>query len=292
MQRNENKVIRRRLTGAWISTVISISLVLLLVGVAALLLVNARSVSDYFKENMQVSVIFRQDVSEADALAWQSRLDALPCIRSTEFISREQGLAEMKKLLGEDFLDVFETAPVPLSVDVTLRADYVSPDSLDVVRAAVGASPLVEEVTWQTSLVEALNANLRKIALVLGVFILLLLVISFALIGNMVRLNIYARRFTIHTMQLVGATKRFIRAPFMLQSAFQGLFAALLAILMLTGGLYVLRNEFSQLFEVIRLDLLLAVFGIMVAAGIVITAVSTFFVVGRQVGYTKDEIYA
>lgn len=292
MEKRENRTIRRRMTGAWISTVISIALVLLLVGIAALLLVNARGVSDYFKENMQVSVVFRQEVSEDEAMAWQSHLDALPCIRSTEFISREQGLAEMREMLGADFLDVFATAPVPVSVDVTLKADYVSPDSLEVVRAAVGASPLVEEVVWQISLVEALNANLRKIALVLGVFILLLLVISFALIGNMVRLNIYARRFSIHTMQLVGATKGFIRAPFLLQSAFQGLFAALLAILMLTGGLYVLRSEFAELFEVFSLDLLLLVFGIMVAAGVVITVVSTYFVVGRQVGYTKDEIYA
>ena len=292
MAKNENRTIRRRLTGAWISTVISISLVLLLVGIAALLLVNARGVSDYFKENMQVSVVFRPDVTEAEAMAWQSRLDALPCIRSTSFVSREQGLAEMQEMLGADFLEVFGTTPVPVSVAVTLKADYVSPDSLEVVRAAVGASPLVEEVVWQTSLVEALNANLRKIAMVLGVFILLLLVISFALIGNMVRLNIYARRFSIHTMQLVGATKAFIRAPFLLQSAFQGLFAALLAILMLTGGLYVLRREFAELFEVFSLDLLLLVFGIMVAAGVVITVVSTYFVVGRQVGYSKDEIYA
>ena len=292
MEGKANRAMRRRLTGAWISTVISISLVLLLVGIAALLLVNARSVSDYFKENMQVSVVFRQDVSEADALAWQSRLDGLPCIRSTEFISREQGLSEMQSMLGEDFLAVFETAPVPLSVDVTLRAEYVSPDSLDVVRTAIGDSPLVEEVVWQTSLVEALNANLRKIALVLGVFILLLMVISFALIGNMVRLSIYARRFTIHTMQLVGATKGFIRAPFLVQSAFQGLFAALLAILMLTGGLFVLRSEFAQLFEVFRKDLLLLCFGIMILAGVVITVASTFIVVGRQVGYSKDEIYA
>jgi cell division transport system permease protein len=292
MAKNENRTIRRRLTGAWISTVISISLVLLLVGIAALLLVNARGVSDYFKENMQVSVVFRQDVSEEDARTWQTQLDALPCIRSTEFVSREQGLAEMQEMLGADFLEVFETAPVPVSVDVTLKAEYVSPDSLDRVKAAVGASPLVDEVVLQTSLVEALNANLRKIALVLGVFILLLLVISFALIGNMVRLNIYARRFSIYTMQLVGATRAFIRAPFLLQSAFQGLFAALLAILMLTGGLFVLRSEFFQLFDLFSRDLLLLVFGIMVVAGVLITVASTFIVVGRQVGYSKDEIYA
>ena len=131
MAKKENRMIRRRLVSSWISTVLTISLVLLLVGAAALLLVNARSVSDYFKENMQVSVILKQDVGEDDALAYQKKLDGLSCIRSTEFISREQGISEMAEMLGEGFLDVFESAPVPISIDVTLKADYVSPDSLN-----------------------------------------------------------------------------------------------------------------------------------------------------------------
>ena len=203
-----NRLIRRRLAGAWVSTVISISLVLLLVGMASLLLLNARSVSDYFKENMQVSVLLKQDVTEEQGLQYQSSLEGVPGIRSTTFISREQGVEEMARMLG----------PVPISVDVNLEAAYVTPDSLEVVRGKLAASPLVDEVVYQTSLVEALNANLEKIGLVLGVLIVLLLFISFVLIGNMVRLNVFARRFTIHTMQLVGATRGFIRAPFIAQS--------------------------------------------------------------------------
>ena len=285
-------MIRRRLVSSWISTVLTISLVLLLVGAAALLLVNARSVSDYFKENMQVSVILKQDVGEDDALAYQKKLDGLSCIRSTEFISREQGISEMAEMLGEGFLDVFESAPVPISIDVTLKADYVSPDSLDVVKAQIGTSPLVEEVVYQGSVVDALNANLKKISLVIGALILVLLFISFVLISNTVRLNVFSRRFTIHTMQLVGATRRFIRSPFVLRSAFQGLFAALLAIAMMVGGLFILRSEFSQLFEVFRLDLLLVVFGIVIVTGVLICTVSTFIVVNRLVGYSRDDLYA
>ena len=292
MQNLSNRLVRRRLFGAWVSTVISISLVLLLVGVASILLLNARSVSDYFKENLQVSVLMKQDVTEEQALAYQSSLAGIPGVKATTFISREQGIEEMAQMLGRDFLDVFSTAPVPVSIDVNLEAAYVSPDSLEVVKTALSASPLVEEVVYQTSLVEALNANLQKIGLVLGVLILLLLFISFVLIGNMVRLNVFSRRFTIHTMQLVGATRGFIRAPFIGQSALQGLFASLVAILLLVGGLFILRKEFVQLFEIFRLDTLLATMGIVIVSGVLICVVSTWIVVGRLVRFDRDQLYA
>lgn len=291
MASGENRLIRRRLAGAWLSTVISISLVLLLVGVAGLLVANARSVSDYFKENMQVSVLMKQEVGDDEAMEYVSDLDAKPFIKSTTFVSREQGSKEMTDLLGEDFLNVFEAAPIPVSVDVTLKADYVSSDSLEVVKNEIMKSPLVDEVVYQQSLVDKLNTNLRKISMVLGVFIVLLLFISFVLINNTVRLNVFSRRFTIHTMRLVGATKSFIRAPFLVQAVFQGLFSALLATLMLVGILFFVRSEFAQLFEVFRLDMLLIVIGVEILAGVLICVVSTALVVGRLVSLSKDELY-
>lgn len=291
MASGENRLIRRRLAGAWLSTVISISLVLLLVGVAGLLVANARSVSDYFKENMQVSVLMKQEVGDDEAMEYVSDLDAKPFIKSTTFVSREQGAKEMTDLLGEDFLNVFEAAPIPVSVDVTLKADYVSSDSLEVVKNEIMKSPLVDEVVYQKSLVDKLNTNLRKISMVLGVFIVLLLFISFVLINNTVRLNVFSRRFTIHTMRLVGATKSFIRAPFLVQAVFQGLFSALLATLMLVGILFFVRSEFAQLFEVFRLDMLLIVIGVEILAGVLICVVSTALVVGRLVSLSKDELY-
>ncbi len=291
MASGENRLIRRRLAGAWLSTVISISLVLLLVGVAGLLVANARSAPDYFKENMQVSVLMKQEVGDDEAMEYVSDLDAKPFIKSTTFVSREQGAKEMTDLLGEDFLNVFEAAPIPVSVDVTLKADYVSSDSLEVVKNEIMKSPLVDEVVYQQSLVDKLNTNLRKISMVLGVFIVLLLFISFVLINNTVRLNVFSRRFTIHTMRLVGATKSFIRAPFLVQAVFQGLFSALLATLMLVGILFFVRSEFAQLFEVFRLDMLLIVIGVEILAGVLICVVSTALVVGRLVSLSKDELY-
>ena len=291
MGKAENKIMRRRLMNAYLSSVISISLVLLLVGVASMLLVNAKSVSDYFKENMQVSVLMKQNVTDEAALEYKEDLDDARYIKSTTFISKEQGQRELAAQLGEDFLDVFETSPIPVSIDVTLDADYVSADSLEIVKAEISESPLVEEVVYQRSLVDALNANLSRISMILGVFIALLLFISFVLINNTVRLNVFARRFTIHTMKLVGATRSFIRAPFLVQSAFQGIFAAFIAIIVLVGLLFLMRSSFAELFEIFRLDLLLVVIGIVIASGLIICLVSTYFVVNKLISLRKDELY-
>ena len=291
MSAGDNKLMRRRLAGAWISSVISITLVLFLVGVASLLLVNAKSVSDYFKENMQVSVLMKQPVPEDEAKAFATSLEEKAFVKETRFISRDEGTKEMSDMLGEDFLEIFETAPIPLSIDVTLKANYVSADSLEVVKKDIAASPLVEEVVYQRSLVDKLNTNLARISLVLGIFVLLLLFISFVLINNTVRLNVFARRFTIHTMKLVGATKAFIRKPFLGRAVVQGLVSAFLAILMLLGALFLLRKEFSQLFNVFSFDLILVVLGIVVVSGVVICLVSTYFVVGKLVSMPKDELY-
>lgn len=282
---------RRRLANAYLSSVISISLVLLLVGVASMLLVNARSVSDYFKENMQVSVLMKDSVPEEKAVAFSESLLDERYIKTATFISKEQGQAELAELLGDDFVDIFETSPIPASVEITLDADYVSSDSLEVVKAEIAKSPLVAEVNYQASLVDALNANLSKISLILAFFIGLMLFISYVLINNTVRLNVYARRFTIHTMQLVGATRSFIRAPFLVQSAFQGVFSAFIAIMALIVILFFLRNGFEQLFEIFRLDLLLLVMGIVLVSGLVICVTSTYFVVNKLVSLKKAELY-
>lgn len=291
MGKKENNIMRRRLMNAYLSSVISISLVLLLVGIASMLLVNAKGVSDYFKENMQVSVLMKPTVAEEDALKFKVDLDKEDYIKSSVYVSREQGQREMADLLGDDFLEVFETSPIPISIDVTLAADYVSSDSLEVVKAKLASSPIVDEVVYQKSLVDALNSNLSRIAVFLGVFIALLLFISFVLINNTVRLNVFSRRFTIHTMKLVGATRSFIRAPFLVQSAFQGVFAAFISIIILVAMLFFLRSEFAQLFEIFRLNLLLLVMGIVLVSGVIICLTSTWFVVNKLLSLNKDELY-
>ncbi len=283
---------RRRLVTAWISTVISLSLVLLLVGVGTLLVINAREVGDYFKENLQVNVLLKEQVTEEEALRYESKIAAIPGVRATHYISREQGKEEMTRLLGKDFLTVFEQAPIPISIDVNLEAPYVQADSLQILKARLSESALVDEVVYQTSLVDALNENLRKISLALTIMVAVLLFISFVLIGNTVRLDLFNRRFSIHTMHLVGATRAYIRRPFVGRAALQGLFAALIAILLLVGGLFVLRDEFAQLFKIFTLDSLLYTMAVMMLVGLTVSTFSTFLVVNRLVGYNRDQLYA
>ena len=282
---------RRRLANAYLSSVVSISLVLLLVGIASMLLLNARSISGYFKENMEVSVIMKPRVTDEEALSFQEELNMARFVKTTTYVSKEQGEKEMMEMLGEDFLDVFESSPVPISIDMTLRADYVSSDSLEVVKSEVLASECVDEVNYQKTLVDALNSNFSRISAVIAVLIALLLFISYVLINNTVRLSVFARRFTIHTMKLVGATRAFIRAPFLVQAVIQGIFSAVIANGALVGLLFILKDRFGQLFEIFSMEVLIAVMCIVLAAGVLICVVSTYFVVNKLVSLKKDELY-
>ncbi len=291
MPKPESKMMKRRLANAYLSSVISITLVLLLIGVAAFVVINSGSVARYLKENVKISVLFVQNATEQDAEEYLGSVKALPYVHDTRLITREEGERELAEMLGEDFLDVFETSPVPISVDVTLNAEYVVPDSLAFVSEVLAASPMVEEVDSQQPLVAILNENLAKISAVFGVFILLLLFISFVLINNMVRLSVFARRFTIHTMKLVGATKAFIRAPFLRGALLQGLISALLASAAIWGIYYAARSSFSELFEIFDIVTLLESTGIIFVCGVLICVLSTYFVVGRLVSANKDELY-
>lgn len=291
MPKGEKKKMKRRLTGAYISSVISISLVLLLIGVASALILNAGRVSNYFKENIQISLLCGPGVSEPQAAACASRIDSLPFVRSTELIGKAQGEKELKEMLGEDFLSVFETAPIPVSINVGLKADYVSADSLALIIPVLQAFPEVEEVESRQSLVEALNRNLSGISLVLGVFIALLLFISFILIGNTVRLSLYAKRFTIHTMRLVGATRAFIRRPFIGSAVVQGLVSGLITCGVLAGGLYLAGRSFPQILAVFTPGILAAVAGIVLGCGVLICVLATFFTVNKLALASEDSLY-
>ena len=288
---NDNKILRKRYVRAFLSSVASIALVLFLVGIAATLLVSQKSITGYLKENMQVSVMMKPQVGESAALKCKKTIDGMAFTKSSSYISKEQGAKEMASLLGDDFLDVFETSPIPISVNLTLKADYVTADSLEVVKSRLGALKEVSEVVCQQSLVEALNSNLNKISIFLAALISLLLFISFVLINNTVRLSVHSRRFTIHTMKMVGATKAFIRRPFVLESIFQGLFASFLAVIFILCSLVFLKGQFSQLFSVFTIGMLLTVILIVVGAGLLICTLSTVVTVNKLVGLDKAELY-
>ena len=289
--RNENRMMRRRLANAYLSSVVSISLVLLLVGMAGFLLINTGSISDYFKENIHVSVIFKHDASDDAVADYLPELEKKRFVRQADMVTKDQGEKELAEMLGEDFLDVFEASPVPVSITLSLHPEYVVEDSLAAISALIEANPMVEEVSYQKNLVDALNTNLSKISAILGIFISLLVFISFVLIGNTMRLTVYAKRFTVHTMQLVGATKSFIRGPFLIKAAILGLVSSLVSLLLLGAILLYVKTEFVHLFNMFSIGNLLLVMGMVVLSGIVICVVSSYVTVSKLVSLSKDELY-
>ena len=291
MANKEDKVIFRRILRSYISSIVSITLVLLLVAIASMLLVNAGRLSDYLKENIKVSVLLKQNVSEADARALEDEFSKSRYVKNTQYISQEEGIEQMKEMLGENFMDVFEVSPIPISIDLGLYPAYIHQDSLDMVKREILSLENVNEVSYQRGIVNSLNENIKKISIVIAVFVALLMFISIVLIGNTVRLNVYAHRFSIHTMKLVGATKRFIRRPFIVQAVIQGLIASLLAIAMLLGLMYYLRSEIIQLFKVFPLELLLEVIAIVVATGVLLCTLTSARIVNKLTKLKKEELY-
>lgn len=291
MKRKKNSSIKRRMVGAYISSILSISLVLVLVGVSTLLLTSAQSVADYFKENLLVSVMLKQSATEEQGRAYARELESRPYVSSVTFIDREQGTKELKEMLGEDFLDVFQSSPVPISVDINLEAEYVSSDSLELVKSLLEKDPLTDEVESQKNLVEALSTNMRKVTMLLAVFMALLLFISLILINNVVRLHIFDRRFSIKTMQLVGATRGFIRKPFLIRAVFQGLASAIVALMLIAGLLWFVHSSLPQLFEVMTKEIFEMTAGAVVLCGVVICVAGTFFDVNKLLSMSKEELY-
>ena len=291
MVAREKNIISKRLIHSYLSSVISITLVLVLVGASALFAANAGEISRFFKENMVVSLILGQSVTEEEGQELARKLTSDPQVLSADFISREQGTQEMKVLLGEDFLSVFESNPVPLSIDLHLNGDMVSRDSLVFLKSRFLKEPAVEEGVYQESLVEILNANLRKIVAILTGVVIVLLFISFVLINNTVRLNVYSRRFTIHTMRLVGATRAFIRRPLMRHALVQGAVSGLLAAGCIAAALWWAGSSNEILLQILdeRITgfVLLGVFFL----GIIICQISAFFVVNKLVAISKDDLY-
>lgn len=287
----ETKLNNRRYVQSYVSTIISITLVLFVVGMATLLAINAKGVGDYFKERLPVSVVLRDSVDESAGRLWADRLRGEPYVKEAEFISRDRAKTEMSALLGEDFLDVFDYNPLPLCVEIKVKADYVRADSLETLAAKLGESPEVREVSYQKQLVDFLNLNIKRIGMGLLLILLLLMAISFILIHNTVRLGVLVRRFAIHAMQMVGATRRFIRKPFMIQALLQGVISALLAMLAVVVVLLTANQEFVNLLVHINPFGILIVSVTVLVCGICICMSSTAMVINKLLRLENAALY-
>jgi cell division transport system permease protein len=291
LKSKENGLSKARLRSSYITLVMSVSLVLFLLGVLGLLLINAKELSDYFRESLSFSVMLDDDAKEADIRVLQKDLDAKPYVKSTEYVSKGEAAAKMKEELGEDFINFLGDNPLPPSIDVYLYAGYTSPDSVVKIEKYVLEYPFVKEVYYQESLLFLINENVKKISLFLLVISSFLFLIAITIINNTIRLSVYSKRFIIRTMQLIGATRGFIRRPFLIQSAIHGLIAALIAMALLMGMLYLIEKEFFLLFTFRSTNLLLLLAVLLILSGVLINIISTFFSVNRYLSISEDELY-
>jgi cell division transport system permease protein len=280
-----------RLRSSYLTLIISVSLVLFLLGILGLILINAKELSDYFRESLSFSVMLDDEAKEADIRMLQKDLDAKLYVKSTEYVSKDAAAAKMKEDLGEDFINFLGDNPLPPSIDVYLYADFTSPDSVAKIEKYVLEYPFVKEVYYQESLLFLINENVRKISFFLLIISSFLFLIALTIINNTIRLSIYSRRFLIRTMQLVGATRAFIRRPFLVQSAFHGLLSALISMSLLMGLLYLIEKEFFMMFTFESTNLMLLLGASLIMVGVFINIISTFFSVNRYLSISEDKLY-
>jgi len=282
---------KRKLRSSYATTIISISLVLFLLGIIGFLYLNANRLSVYVKENLGFTILINDNAREAEVIRLQKVLNAAAYVRVAEYVNKDQAAETLKEELGEDFVEFLGYNPLLASIEVKLAADWANPDSMAQIEAQINSFPQVKDVYYQKNLLNAIHENVKKITMVLAVFSLLLLLIAIALINNTIRLSVYSRRFIINTMQLVGATRGFIRKPFLLKSILHGLASATVAIVLLSIFIYGLSNEMIGVIGFSNIYLIAILFLIVIAIGILITFISTFFAVNKYLRLKTDQLY-
>ncbi|MCX2575773.1 cell division protein FtsX [Pedobacter sandarakinus] len=275
----------------YISTIISIALVLLMLGLLGLVLVHAKNLSNYVKENIVLNIIVDEGAKETDILAFQKELNANPKVKQTQYVNKELAARNLTQDLGEDFVNFLGYNPLTSTFDVYLKAAYANNKSIDELKINIAKNPVVKEVVYQSSLIDMVNKNINTIGLIILAFAMLLLIISIALINNTIRLAIYSQRFLIKSMQLVGATKNFIRRPFLLFAALHGLIAAFIAIIILLATLIYARKEVPEIIILNNYKEFGFVFVGLVIIGIFITGISTWFAVSRYLRLKSYNLY-
>ncbi|HNR40902.1 MAG TPA: permease-like cell division protein FtsX [Bacteroidales bacterium] len=291
VKKKESGLARAKLRGSYLTLVISVSLVLFLLGILGLVLINAKELSDYFRESLSFSVMLDDEAREADIRMLQKDLDAKPYVKSTVYVSKDEAAAKMKEDLGEDFISFLGDNPLPPTIDVYLFAGYTSPDSVARIEKYVLEYPFVKEIYYEESLLFLINENVRKVSLFLLVISAFLFLIAVTIINNTIRLAIYSKRFLIRTMELVGATRSFIRKPFLVRSVYHGIIAALIAMTLLMGLLYLIEKKFYMMFYFHSIRLLVILCVALVILGILINLVSTFLSVDRYLDISEDKLY-
>lgn len=291
MASSVDKTARRRVASSSISTVVSMSLVLFMLGCLSLILINSQKLSTYVKENIRFQVYLKENTREVDIIKLKKVLDAKDFTRSTRYISKKEAAKTLKKDLGENFVEFLGYNPLPPSIDLDLEARYAEPDSISWIEDELLQDPNVKEVAYPPDLIREVNRNVEKITIVMLGFSTLLMVVAIALINNTIRLSIYSKRFLIRSMQLVGATRSFIQRPFIIKGLLQGLYASFIAILLIVGVIYLVQKQFPAFFEIQDLQSFAMLFGIVVTLGLLISWISTWLAVKKYLRLKPEKLF-
>ena len=275
----------------FITSSISTTLVLLLLGLVVFFVLAAHNLSIYVRENINFSVLISDDMKEADILKLQKRLDKEPFVKQTEYISKKQALKEQTEAIGTDPEEFLGYNPFTASIEIKLHSDYANSDSIAKIEKLIKKNTNIQEVLYQRELIDLVNENIRNISLVLLTLAVVLTLISFALINNTIRLAIYSKRFLIHTMKLVGASWGFIRRPFLRRNIWSGVLAGIMADAILMGAAYWLVSYEPELIRVITPEVMLLVSGSVLVFGIIITFLCAYLSINKYLRMKASTLY-
>jgi cell division transport system permease protein len=283
----------RQVKASYVTTIISITLVLFTLGFLGMVLLNARTLSRYIKENIGFEVVIKKGTKEADILRLQKIFDSKTYVKYTEYITKEEAAERLKKTLGDDFISFLgeDNNPLLPSLEVKFDADWTSPDSLKIIETNVLKNSIVKEVYYHKSLLNVINKNVKRIGFILIIISLVLTIISIALINNTIRLAVYAKRHIIKSMQLVGATNGFIRKPFVLKGMLHGAISAIFAILLLAATSAFLKENIPEINMLQDRNTTLILYLMVIITGVAISGISTWLAVTRYLKTGSDKLY-
>lgn len=280
-----------QLRSSFISSIISTTLVLYALGMLLLVMVNARRLTDYVRENFVFSLVLQENVKEVDAQFLSKELSLEPFVKEVEYVSRERAAEEFTQYLGEDFLSLLGCNPLQPSLELHLRAAWANNDSMQRIASYCQERPHVVKVEYERDKVKQMNQNLQRMSLVLVAFSVVMSFIALVLINNTIRISIYARRFIIKTMQLVGATARFTRQPFLLRAFRHALYASALAMLLILQTILLVQRELYEFVNLHQYKLLLAIGVCILLVGVLINVGATYFAVNKYLRASVDRLY-
>ena len=281
----------RKGKSAYFVPTISISLVLIVVGMLVFILLNARAISDHVKRNIGFAVIVKDNTNEVEIKRVQKILDTQPYVYTSKYVTKEQAAKSFKKEMGEDFERILGANPLLPSIEIKLNPAYANNDSLAMIEKGLARFDIIHEVYYQKSMIESINENIRRITILFLTVGAVLVLISFTLIRNMIHLAVYSQRLLIKTMQLVGATPFFICKPFVYGSMWRGFFGALIANLVLLGAIFFVQENVGNVINIMRQDVILFMVAFVILSGVVLSFFSAWFSVRRYLRRDLNDLY-